>query len=105
MKLHYAFFNNLANPLRIKIIYSLKNDEKNVGQIVKEIKEEQSKVSHALSSLKKCNLVTMRKAGKIRLYALNKKTLHPLFKIIEDHTIEGCGNNCKQCNICKVEFK
>jgi len=102
MKHYHIFFNNLANPLRISIINSIKNKEKSVGQIVKDIKEEQSKVSHALSNMKKCNLVSVRKEGKIRLYSINKKTLLPILKIIDNHALECCGKNCKGCKECKV---
>jgi len=102
MKHYHIFFNNLANPLRIKIIESLEKKEKSVTEIVKQTKEEQSKVSHALANMKKCNLVSVRKKGKIRLYSLNKKTLLPILKIIDKHPIEGCDGNCKQCEECKI---
>jgi DNA-binding transcriptional ArsR family regulator len=103
MKSYHIFFNNLSNPLRVKIIHSLRKNEKNVSQIVKETKEEQSKISHALSNMKKCNLVIARKFGKIRFYSINKKTLVPILKIIDNHPIEGCGDSCKKCDVCKIE--
>ena len=104
MKAYHIFFNNLANPLRLKIIHAIIKNEKNVGQIVKETKEEQSKVSHALANMKKCNLVTARQNGKTRFYSVNKKTLLPILKIIDGHKIEGCENNCKTCQMCKLEY-
>src|SRR3989339_710463 len=53
---YHIFFNNLANPLKIEIIGSLKKTSKSVKELVKELNVEQSKVSHALSALKKCSL-------------------------------------------------
>jgi len=46
---HY-FFRNLANPLKINIIISLKEKEKSVTDISRELKVEQSKISHALAT-------------------------------------------------------
>jgi len=61
---YHIFFNNLSNPLRIKIITSLKDKEKNVTEISKELKVEQSKISHALSNLKSCRIVEVKRKGK-----------------------------------------
>ncbi len=65
---YHIFFNNLSNPLRIKIITSLKDKEKNVTEISKELKVEQSKISHALSNLKSCRIVEVKRKGKERIY-------------------------------------
>jgi len=65
---YHVFFTNLANPLKIKIILSLRDKEKNVSELVKELKVEQSKISHALSSLKDCNIVKAKQKGKQRIY-------------------------------------
>ena len=61
---YHVFFTNLANPLKISILLSLKDREKNVGGLAKELKVEQSKLSHALTSLKDCNIVDVKKRGK-----------------------------------------
>jgi len=90
------FFSNLANPLRIDIITSLRESEKNVSQLVKELKIEQSKLSHALSALKCCNIVESRQDGKQRIYSLNKETMIPMLKLIDNHAKNFC-NKC-QCN-------
>ena len=49
---YHVFFSNLANPLRIDIISCLRDGDKNVSELVKELKVEQSKLSHALKSLR-----------------------------------------------------
>ncbi len=94
---YHIFFNNLSNPLRIKIITSLREKEKNVSEISKELKVEQSKVSHALASLRCCNIVQAKQKGKQRIYFLNKKTIVPILKIIDKHAKTFCSGECKGC--------
>ena len=94
---YHIFFNNLANPLRIKIISSLKIKSKTVTELVKELKVEQSKISHALKNLWTCNLVDFKQRGKERIYSLNKKTLVPILKLIDQHSKVNCNGRCKFC--------
>ncbi len=96
---YHVFFNNLANPLKIKIILELKKGEKNVTELSETLNVEQSKVSHALILLKKCNIVDLRKEGKQRFYSLNKKTIVPMFRLIDEHSKSFC--NCTECKGCK----
>lgn len=90
---YHIFFRNLANPLRIKIIEVLKEKQSSVNELSRNLKVEQSKISHALTSLKKCNVVQVKQKGKQRIYFLNKKTIIPILKIIDKH-------KCKYCGIC-----
>jgi len=94
---YHIFFTNLANPLKISIVLSLKKGSKNVSEIINEIGGEQSKVSHALSNLRKCNIVEVEKKGKQRVYSLNKKTIIPILKLIDSHVKHCCKGNCKEC--------
>ncbi|HJX49829.1 MAG TPA: metalloregulator ArsR/SmtB family transcription factor [Candidatus Nanoarchaeia archaeon] len=96
---YHIFFNNLANPLRVNIILSLKNKEKNVTQISKELKVEQSKISHSLASLRCCNIVEVKQKGKQRVYFLNKKTIIPILKIIDKHA----RVHCRECTACRMK--
>ena len=98
---YHTFFTNLANPLKIDIVLELRKGGKNVSELVKSIKGEQSKISHALSHLKSCNIVVMQKKGKQRVYSLNKKTILPILKILENHSRTFCNKiNCGGCNGC-----
>ncbi len=54
---YHIFFKNLANPVKTKIITSLKESPKSVTELVKELKIEQSKLSHALANLRFCKIV------------------------------------------------
>jgi DNA-binding transcriptional ArsR family regulator len=85
---------NLANPLKIKLITLLKEKEKNVSELVEKLKVEQSKISHALKSLKCCNIVQVKQKGKQRIYSLNKKTILPMLKLIDKHAKICCGGKC-----------
>lgn len=95
---YHVFFRNLANPLKIKIISALKEKESSVSDLTYELKVEQSKISHALALLKKCNIVKSEKKGKERIYSLNKKTIIPLLKMIDEHSHSFC--HCKECKGC-----
>ncbi len=94
-KTYHFFFTNLSNPLRIKIIISLKSKEMNVNEISSSLNEEQSKVSHSLTSLKACNIVNAKQKGKERIYFLNKKTIVPMLKLIDKHAKTFCKGKCK----------
>jgi DNA-binding transcriptional ArsR family regulator len=100
MSTYHLFFNNLANELRVEIISALKNKEMCVSELSKNLGVEQSKLSHALTSLKNCNLVKVKQKGKNRIYSLNKKTMLPILEIIDAHSKEHCGGNCGKCEIC-----
>ncbi len=96
---YHIFFRNLANPLKIEIVSALKEKESSVNELSEKLKIEQSKLSHALANLKMCKLVKSRKEGKQRIYFLNKKTILPILKIIDEHAKEFCS--CKGCKGCK----
>lgn len=96
-KTYHIFFNNLANPLRVKIIVALKERDKCVKELAEEIKVEQSKLSHALMGLKSCKLVNVKQKGKNRIYSLNRRTLLPLLEIIDNHSKKHCGGRCHNC--------
>jgi DNA-binding transcriptional ArsR family regulator len=89
------FFSNLANPLKIGIILSLREKSKGVSELVKDLEVEQSKISHALQSLKCCNIVNMKQKGKERIYSLNKDTIVPILELIDKHASVHCQN--KSC--------
>jgi len=90
-----VFFSNLANPLKIGIILSLREHEKNVSEITRDLNVEQSKISHALQLLKNCNIVNVEQKGKERVYALNEDTIVPMLELIDKHAAVHCNN--KSC--------
>ena len=93
-KTYHIFFSKLSNPLRTKILSSLENKDKSVSELISELKVEQSKLSHALSELKECNIVSVEQKGKQRIYGLSK-TIIPILRLINCHS-KGC-DKCKGC--------
>jgi len=85
---YYLFVKAFGSPVRLQILELLKKSPKSVMQICDELKMEQSKVSHNLKCLVDCGFVKNKREGKKRIYSLNKKTVLPLFKIIDNHIAE-----------------
>jgi DNA-binding transcriptional ArsR family regulator len=94
---YHIFFSNLANPLKIDIISVLKEKAESVSEIANKLGVEQSKVSHALASLKCCNIVDAKQKGKQRIYSLNKRTIVPMLKLIDKHAKNFCDGHCRSC--------
>jgi len=95
---YHTFFTNLSNPLKISLILSLKENKQTVNELKNSLKVEQSKISHALACLKQCKIVLSEKKGKQRVYSLNKKTIIPILKILDKHSMDFCKKN--QCCGC-----
>lgn len=90
------FFTVLANKNRVRIVQYL-NDQgpKNVGDIADKLKVEQSIVSHNLRRLLGCHFVSVKQAGKQRLYTVNQDTISPLLGLIERHVEANCAKGCQ----------
>ncbi|MCL4427382.1 MAG: metalloregulator ArsR/SmtB family transcription factor [Deltaproteobacteria bacterium] len=67
------FFKAISDENKFKIISSLKEGEKCVCVIFKELSLNQTLVSHHLSALKAAGLIKGRKSGKWVYYSVNKK--------------------------------
>jgi DNA-binding transcriptional ArsR family regulator len=93
-KSYYYFFEVISNKTRFKIIESLMDGALNVGQICFATNEEQSKISHGLNVLSKCNVVEVKQQGKNRVYSLNKDTIEPMLKLVEKHVEKNCSGKC-----------
>lgn len=96
----YNFFSVLSSELRWRIVKTLFKKEMNVSQICQALDEEQSKVSHSLRILLDCNFVFSKRQGKNIIYSLNRKTMRPLMKIVNQHSKDYCKTKC-----CKKEAK
>jgi DNA-binding transcriptional ArsR family regulator len=100
-----SFFEIIANKTRIKILELLKTKDMSVSEIYTNLNEEQSKISHNLKRLSACNIVTSKKSGKKRIYSLNKETILPLLKIIDNHVEKYCCLNCTKTIDCSNRKK
>ncbi len=94
MNKYHLFFSNLANPLKVDIMTELRKRDMSVLELAKKLKIEQSKLSHALASLRCCSIVNVKQEGKKRVYKLNKETILPILEIIDEHESKFCGR-CK----------
>jgi len=86
----YVFFKVLANPARLAILEVLRERPRSVSEIARELKQEQSMISHNLEPLEKCRFVFSKRKEKQRLYSLNKETAEPLFKLFDYHAQKYC---------------
>ncbi|MEI8364314.1 MAG: metalloregulator ArsR/SmtB family transcription factor [archaeon] len=93
----YTFFNVISNKTRWEIINALNLKNMCVNDISQETKIEQSKVSHSLKVLSDCNVVFSKRSGKQMIYSLNKKTIKPILKILNEHQADFCKGKCKAC--------
>jgi len=62
----------------------------NVSEMIKELKIDQTNISHNLQRLKSCGFVVSEKEGKYRKYFLNKQTISPILKLIDNHMEKNC---------------
>jgi DNA-binding transcriptional ArsR family regulator len=98
---YHKCFEPLANKLRIKIIQELQKKPMTIQELSKKTGAEQSRISHSMNALKKCNHVQTQKKGKYAEYKLSSEILTNLnkkhtniFEAIELHT----QKYCKKCN-------
>src|SRR3989344_4207566 len=84
------FFGTLVSEYRLKIINLLRKGEKNVSEIIKELKMDQTAVSHDLARLRRCGFVKTERKGKFIHYSLNEDTIKPLMDLIDDHMSQYC---------------
>ena len=84
------FFGTLVSEQRLKIINLLRKGKKNVSEIMKELKLDQTAVSHNLARLKQCGFVISEIGGKFRYYKLNEETIMPLMNLIDKHMGRYC---------------
>lgn len=85
-------FKALADETRIKIIDTILEESKTVSQIVKEINESQSGVSHQLKFLKEANIVKSERQGKCVYYSLADEHVKKIVKQTFLHA-EHMGEN------------
>lgn len=71
-------FNAIAEPQRRLIIDLLAQGEQSVNTIAGKLNIKQPQVSKHLGVLREVGLVTVRTAGKQRLYSLNSEGLRPI---------------------------
>lgn len=97
-KLYKLFFKAFSNNTRFEIIKLLSDGPRNVNEICRELKFEQSRISHNLRCLENCGFVSFKWQGKYRVYSLDKEYIVPILKDIDKHLIKY-GERLKYCGI------
>ena len=86
------FFKAVAHPTRIRILELLRNGEKSVGELQREIASEGSTVSQQLAILRMKNMVDTRKLGNVIYYRLCDPLVNDVLdvarRIFHSHVIE-----------------
>ena len=81
-------FKIFGDATRVRILFSIKNDEKSVSDIVGELNISQSAVSHQLNTLRMSRLVKVRKHGKSVFYSINDEHVNEILSCGLDHISE-----------------
>lgn len=77
-----------ADVTRLKILFSIAEEEKCVSDIVAEVRSSQSLVSHQLRVLKDANLLTSRREGTRVYYRIADDHVYQLLRAVGDHAKE-----------------
>ena len=80
--------NIASDSTRLKILYSLVDEEKSVSAIVSDVGASQSLVSHQLQVLRKAHLVAFRKEGTSVYYSLADHHVNQLLSVVYEHVCE-----------------
>jgi ArsR family transcriptional regulator len=78
-------FKMLSDPTRVKILYSILENEINVSDITEIVGSTQSAVSHQLRVLKQARLVKYRKLGKSVIYSVSDEHVATILSMGREH--------------------
>lgn len=93
------FFGTLFSESRLKIINLLRKGDRNVSDIVSELKaKDRTAISYDLARLKLHGFVKAEVKGKYRFYSLNNETIKPVMDLIDDHMSQYCVHILRAMN-------
>lgn len=92
------FFKALGNRTRLSVISRLRDGDKCVSEICSETRLEQSRVSHALSSLEAWGFVSSKRDGKNIIYSIDDRHAEPVLKAVDSYMGEFSDELC-HCGI------
>lgn len=90
-----GIFSVLADPTRLRIIAALREHEMCVCDLAAVVGQSESAVSHQLRVLREQNLVTSRKDGRRRYYALEDRHVADLYGLALAH-VTHAGDDARQ---------
>jgi len=94
------FFKAFSNKTRFEIIKLLRKGQRSVTEICKELKFEQSRVSHNLKCLETCGFVSSKWRGKNKIYSLDVEHIIPILNSTDRH-IERYNKRLRSCGVLK----
>jgi DNA-binding transcriptional ArsR family regulator len=68
----------------------LRKKKLNVSEIVKELRLDQTIISHNLTRLKQHGFVVSEIDGRFRYYRINEETIEPIMNFIDKHMSQYC---------------
>ena len=89
-------FKMLGDLTRIKIIWTLDNNEMCVCDIANVLNMTKSSISHQLSILKNAGIVRYRKSGKEVYYTLDDEHINKLYEIGLEHIEHRMKGECDE---------
>ncbi len=81
-------FKVFGDSTRLRIMYTLFEDEHSVGEIAESLGMEQSTISHQLRVLRTNKLVKIRREGKQIYYSLDDDHVKKIIEMGLDHVLE-----------------
>jgi DNA-binding transcriptional ArsR family regulator len=90
------FLQGFANKMRIQILDCIKEEEKTVSEIIKDLDGSQSSISQHISCLKGCGLIVGRQEGKYIYYSLSNQKVRDLLTMF-DEVLEEVENDVACC--------
>ena len=82
-------FKALADPLRLKILRFLGEEEKCVSELIPVLKTVQPLVSRHLRILRECGIVSFRKVGNKKPYRVTDKRIIELINMVSQDLINN----------------
>lgn len=82
------FFKVISDSTRLSILYLLKEDKRNVSEIVAALDAEQSAISHQLRILKDSRLVRSHRKGRSMIYQLDDDHIFDILNQVRIHINE-----------------
>lgn len=74
----------MADPTRLKILHTLEEGERNVGEILEQVGSSQANISKHLAVLRKAGLVAARRDGMNVLYRVADNTVFNICRVVCD---------------------
>lgn len=90
------FLEVLADPIRLEIIKLMKDEAIVAKDVEEKLDISQSYTSQQLKTLKKANLINVRKDGTLKHYSIKNKNIYKVLSIISSFVIEQERNKFNQ---------